>query len=201
MLNLAKTSTLQAPLPYWMNKHQDRKCLGSWASLNQSFAFLMKILSYPKAWALDNIIISFDRSNMGFFLTQFFPLFCLRSWGTTKILSYERLALQEGTLHSALRTTGTASARFPECSHIKSPSQDHMQDLNSHLWCCMFLHFLSWGDSGPPKHRVCRHLPTQHSRHSPVFWAWERLLTAVGEMLESKLSRDPSFLQSSTCSS
>lgn len=34
MLNLAKTGTLQAPLPYWMNKHQHRKHSGSWASLS-----------------------------------------------------------------------------------------------------------------------------------------------------------------------
>lgn len=56
----------------------------------------MKKRRYPKAWDLNNVIISFDKSNTALFLTKIFPLICLRNCGTTKILSYERLALQEG---------------------------------------------------------------------------------------------------------
>lgn len=46
----------------------------------------------------------------------------------------------------------------------------------------------------------CLHLPTQQSS-AQCSEQRDKLLTAVGEMLKSKLSREPSFLQSSSCSS
>lgn len=136
----------------------------------------------------------------GFFLDTYFSSHLLEELWNHKDFVLWEIGFARGTLHSALRTTGTASARFHECSCIQSPSQDHVQDLNCHLCCCVFLYFLFWKDSGRPQHCVCRHLPTEQSS-AQCSEQWDRLLTAVGEMLESKFSREPSFLQSSSCSS
>lgn len=169
MLNLAKTGTLQAPLPYWIKRHQDRKYSDSITSLSYSFGFLMKKRSYPKALDLNNVIISFHKSNTGVcFLDTIFSSHLLEELWYHKDFVLWETGFARGTLHSALRTTG--SARFHEHSCIQSPSQNQVQDLNFHLWCCVFLYFLSWGDSGPPKH--CVHT-SQHSTAelSPGFGA------------------------------
>lgn len=158
----------------------------------------MKKRSYPKAWDLNNVIISFDKSNTGFFLTQFFPLICLRSCGTTKILSYERLALQEGPCILLWELQVQLQQDFMSIPAFNPPLRITCKTWKT--WCCVFLYLLSWGDSGPAQHPVCRHLSTQHSRAQPIlsngsgFWLhWE-------ECWESRFSREHSFLQSSSCS-
>lgn len=149
----------------------------------------------PKAWDLNNVINFLWRVQYELFLTQFFPLIHLRSCGTTKIC-----LMRDCLCKRDLAFCSENYMQASEHSCIQSPSQDHMKDLNSHLWCCVFLYFLSWGDSGPPKHRVCRHLPTEQSRaqssvlsNGSGFWLqWEKCQRA-------NLVESPSFLQSSSC--
>lgn len=124
-----------------------------------------------------------------FFLDTIFSSHLLEELWNYKDFVLGEIGFARGTLQSALRTTGTASARFHEHSCIQFPSQDQVQDLNSHLWRCVFLHLLSWWDSGPPQHCVCRHLPTQHSTAelSPVFCAMGQASDCSGRNVNEQI--------------
>lgn len=198
MLNLARTGTLQAPLPYWMNKLQDRKYSSSWASFILKFGFLMKKISYPKAWDRNNAISSFDKSNAGFFLDIFFSSLLLEELGNHEDFILWEIGFARGDL------AFSSESSFSKIS-----------------WA--FLHPIPLAGSGarlePPSlllcisvfpvprrlmasKALCLQTPPSTAQQSSAQCSeqWDRLLTAVGEMLESKHSRE-STVQSSMCSS
>lgn len=139
----------------------------------------------PKAWDLNNVINFLWQVQYELFLTQFFPPIRLRSCGTTKILSYERLALQEGPCILLWKL----HASFRAFLHPISLSGSHERLEFPSLMLCVsvFPVLRRLGASKAP----CLQTPPNTAQQSSVQCSeqWPRLLTAVGEMLESKLSR------------
>lgn len=161
----------------------------------------MKKISYPKAWALNNIIISFDQSNMGFFLDTIFSSLLPEELGNHKDFVLWETGFARGDLafcsENYRHSFNKISWVFPYPITL-SGSRARLEFPSLMLCFCISCPEETHGLQSTMSADISHHSTADFS---PAFWAWDRLLTTVGEMLESKLSRDPSFLQSSTCSS
>lgn len=145
-----------------MNKHEDRKCLDSQASLNSSFGFPIKKKSYSKAWDLNKVMVSFGKFQLGFPSSLFFSPWS--AWGVGELRRFCHIGgtsfKREGSVFCR------ATERFHGHSHTQSLFQGKdQQGLNSHLCNSTYL-YLSVLAEPRPRHTV--HTPDKVLWQYPI---------------------------------